>query len=388
MKTGVGRHALALSLVFAFTLALAATRAPAPVYLPQAINPELTGGMLVNGSHALLVWGSDGTILRSDDGLAWSHALTPVTGDLAGIASNKTGAVLVAVGSAGAILRSVDGGRSWKSSRNKITDTDLRAVVNTGENRIWIAAGTNGRILRSIDDGKHWTLVESQLSAAFQTLFVDPQTQAILIGGEKGLVGFSNDAGVNWQITALAMPDPATPVTGFHRFGKLLLATSALGRFLTSEDDAQSWDLMQASSSALFTGCAFDPLHQVIVMTGHNGDVLRSADGGRTWEGGEVTIDGRKHFLRAIRFDARSGSLVVVGQGGSVARSSDGGVLWSKASDDIAGEVRGLIADTARHRLIAFGSRGLIASSTDSAAHWSTARDSPDVSLRRSPPEQ
>jgi photosystem II stability/assembly factor-like uncharacterized protein len=384
MKTGVGRLALALSLLSAFTLAMAAARVPSPAYLPQVISPDLNGGMLLNGSRALLVWGSDGTILRSDDGITWSHALTPVTEDLAAITSNNSGAVLVAVGSAGAIVRSVDGGRTWHSSRNKVTHTDLRAVVNAAESKIWIAAGTNGRILRSIDDGKNWTLIESHLYVAFQTLFIDPQTHAILIGGDEGLVGFSQDAGVSWQITALAMPDPATPVTGFHRFGKLLLATSALGRFLTSEDGAQSWDLMQASSTASFTDCALDPLRNVIVMTGHNGDVLRSADGGRTWEGGEVTIDGRKDFLRAIRFDVRSGSLVVIGQGGTVARSTDGGVLWTKASDDIAGEVRGLIADITRNRLIAFGSGGLIVSSMDSAAHWSTARDSLDVSLRRS----
>ena len=66
---------------------------------------------------------------------------------------------------------------------------------------------------------------------------------------------------------------------------------------------------MQASTKAFFTDCAFDPVHGAIVMTGHNGDVLRSADGGRTWEGSEVAIDGRKNFLSAIRFDERSGSL-------------------------------------------------------------------------------
>ena len=107
------------------------------------------------------------------------------------------------------------------------------------------------------------------------------------------------------------MPEPATPITAFHRFGKLLLATSALGRFLTSEDDATSWDLMQASTKAFFTDCAFDPLRGAIVMTGHNGDVLRSPDGGRTWEGSEISIDGNKNYperdplRRAQRFADR-----------------------------------------------------------------------------------
>jgi photosystem II stability/assembly factor-like uncharacterized protein len=356
--------------------------APAPTYQAQVINPDLNGGLLVNGSRVLLVWGSDGTVLRSEDGEHWAHAMTAGTADLSRVAANESGSVLIAVGTQGTILRSTDAGKTWQAAPNTTTDTDLRAVVNQGGSRTWIAAGTNGRILRSVDDGKAWSVVESQLKVTFQALFVDPNTRSVLIGGDDGFVGYSKDAGVSWQVTAISMPDPVTPITGFHRFGKLLLATSALGRFLMSEDDARSWDLMQSSTKAFFTDCAFDPLRGAIVMTGHNGDVLRTADGGRTWEGSEISIDGNKNFLSAIRFDARSGSLVAVGQGGTFARSTDGGAQWSKASGEMTGDVRGLIDDTARQRLIAFGTGGMILTSTDSGAHWSAARSLLDVSLR------
>ena len=383
MTGSLAPNRLALILVAALIGAspcVAATRAPAPAYVAQVINPELTGGLLVSGSRVLLVWGSDGTILRSDDSVSWTHALSPGSADLARISANESGSVMIAVGAVGTLLRSTDSGRTWIPARSAETATDLRAVVSQG--KTWIAAGTNGRILRSTDDGRNWSVVESELKVGFQTLFVDPQTQTILIGGDDGLVGFSKDAGITWQITAIAMPDPVTPVTTFHRFGKLLIATSALGRFLTSEDDAMSWDLMQASTQAFFTDCAFDPRNGAIVMTGHNGDVLRSLDGGRSWEGSEVKIDGRKNFLSAIRFDERSGSLVVTGQGGTFARSTDGGATFRKASDEVAGQVHGLINDTVRSRLLAFGAGGMILSSTDSGAHWTTARAALEVSLR------
>jgi photosystem II stability/assembly factor-like uncharacterized protein len=360
----------------------AATRPSAPVYQPQVINPEINGGLLVNASRVLLVWGSDGTILRSEDGERWSHAVTAGSADLARVSANVSGSVLVAVGAQGTILRSTDAGKTWAAARNSTNDTDLRAVVNQPGSRIWIAAGSNGRILRSRDDGGTWSLVDSQLKIGFQALFFDQVSHAILIGGDEGLVGFSKDAGVSWQITAIAMPDPATPITAFHRFGKLLIATSALGRFLTSEDDARSWDLMQASTKAFFTDCAFDPLRGAIVMTGHNGDVLRSMDGGRTWEGSEISIDGQKNYLSAIRFDANSSSLIAVGQGGTIARSTDGGARWSKASDELTGDVRGVIDDIPRGRLFAFGTGGMILVSKDSGVHWNAARSLMDVSLR------
>jgi photosystem II stability/assembly factor-like uncharacterized protein len=355
--------------------------ASAPAYVAEVVNPELAGGLSVPGANALLLWGSDGTILRSEDGAHWSHATTPTVVDLAHVATNATGTMLVAVGAQGVVLLSRDAGRSWQAARNATTDTDLKSVVHHGPSNTWIAAGTNGRILRSQDDGKSWGLVQSNLTLEFQTLAVDPQTQRILIGGEHGALGYSTDAGQSWQLTMIAMPDPATPITAFHRFGKLLLATSALGRFLTSADDAQSWDLLQSSSHAYFTDAAFDPEHDAIVLTGHNGDVLRSADGGATWQSAELSNDGRKDFISAVRFDTRSKSLLAMAQNGAVARSSDGGASWNQASGALGGELRGLL-QAADGRFVAFGTGGMVVSSTDSGAHWARAREPLDMYLR------
>ena len=89
-----------------------------------------------------------------------------------------------------------------------------------------------------------------------------------------------------------------------------------------------------------------------------------------------------KNYLSAIRFDANSSSLIAVGQGGTVARSTDGGAQWSKASDEMVGEVRGVVDDIPRGRLFAFGTGGMILVSKDSGAHWNAARSLLDVSLR------
>ena len=345
------------------------------------INPDLNAGMRVPGSNVLLVWGSDGSILRSDDGATWNHASTPTDADLTRIAANASGSVLVAIGLKGTILRSEDAGRRWQSVQHELTHADLRALAFQQSSGAWIAAGSHGNILRSTDDGKTWNPVAASLDVEFLTVFVDPRSHDILLGGDAGLVGISTDAGMSFHLIPITMPDPKTPITAFYRYDNLLLATSALGRFLSSTDDARSWDLIQADTNAFFTDSAFDPRHGALVMTGHNGDVLRSTDGGKTWQTSGIILDGHKNYLSAVHFDERSGALLAVGEGGTIARSSDGGANWVKASADVRPGLRGLFADT-QGRLFAFGAGGMLVSSLDSGAHWVFAQDALDLYLR------
>ncbi|MBB6094722.1 photosystem II stability/assembly factor-like uncharacterized protein [Povalibacter uvarum] len=379
---------LALSII-GLTLAAHATAAPSkgtsqdavapPEYTAQVINPELTGGLHVATTH--LVWGTDGTVLLSTDGRGWTHALTSITADLAHAAADPTGKVIVAVGAKGTIIRSTDGGRRWQATNSDALSADLKAVVHQSSRNAWIAAGTQGKILRSTDDGASWQLVQSNLGTTLLALFVDPATDLLLIGGENGLVGSSRDGGASWQLTWIAMSEPRTPISGFHRHDRLLLATSALGRFLTSTDDAKSWDLLQSQTRAFFTDSAFDGGHRSTVLIGHDGTVLRSPDGGETWKSDVIAVDGSSRYLSAVRYDRRGKSLIAVGHGGLVARSTDGGVHWTQGSPGVGGNIDGLI-ETASDELVAFGNGGQLLASTTSGASWTTLRPNLDFYLR------
>lgn len=360
-------------------LCVAQTWAAAPRYDAQVINPDLGGGLVLPDGKTLLLWGSDATILRSEDGTTWSHAATPGEVDLARVASNSDGSVLIAVGERGVVLRSQDGGRSWAPARNS-DDADLRTASFHAPSGAWIAAGTRGRVLRSTDGGKRWTALPSPLATDLQTLFLDPNTQRLLVGGDEGVIGVSTDGGTSWDVTKIAMPDPVTPVTSYRRFGDLLLATSALGRFLISKDDGASWDLLQAESKTFWTDAAFDAAHGSLVLVGHNGEVLRSADHGESWQLNAIELDGRRNYLASVYFDASSGTLLAVGEGGTIARSSDGGAHWARASGDVREGLKGLLAT--RDRLVAFGNGGLVVSSTDAGARWTPARSALELPLR------
>jgi photosystem II stability/assembly factor-like uncharacterized protein len=208
------------------------------------------------------------------------------------------------------------------------TTSDLRTVIHHSTSGTWIAAGTRGAILRSVDSGRTWTTLDHKLKITFEALLVEPNSNAVLIGGEGGFVGRSTDAGVSWQLTRIPMQEPVTPITAFHSLPGQLLATSALGRFLTSQDQGATWELHSMGNNAYFTDAVFDPDHRVILMTSHIGDVFRRESGDDIWERVELTSGEHKKYLSAIRHDPRTKSLVVAGHHGMVARSSDGGRTW------------------------------------------------------------
>jgi photosystem II stability/assembly factor-like uncharacterized protein len=348
--------------------------AAAPVEDARLVGTDIRGAVALPGTGTLLLWGSGATILRSADGVNWSHAETPGDADLARIASNTDGSVLIAVGAHGAVMRSTDGGQSWHAARNT-GDADLETVSFHAPSSAWVAAGAHGRILRSTDRGKHWKPLPSTFSSGLLTSFVDAKTQRLLIGGEGGVVGVSADGGTSWDVTRISMPGPVTPVTGFHRFGDRLLATSARGRFLLSTDDGDSWELLQAEGTASWTDAALGDEHGALVLVGDNGDVLRSTNHGQDWELDAIDLDGRRHSLAAVHFDAACRSLLAVGQGGTLARSIDGGRHWERAWNAVPENYRGLVA--AGELRVAFGDAGLVVTSTDAGLHWSRARFSP-----------
>lgn len=354
---------------------------PPAQYKAEVVNPDFSGGMLLPDGRTLLVWGTDGTLRRSEDGHGWSNVETASAADLAAAAADDTGKVLIAVGQQGAILRSVDGARSFHAATNATTDTDLRAVIWHAASSAWVAAGTAGRILRSTDEGKTWALAPSSAAIDFHTLFADAETGKVLVGGDLGTLGISSDGGASFRFATLAMPPPVSPVTKFFRHGKLLLGAGTLGRLITSTDDARTWRLQQTATSAMFIASTADPVHGTIVLTGHDGTMLRSADGGSTWDALQVTTDGRAHYMSSVHFDAARGLLVAVGHNGSIARSDNGGAGWISWSIG-ALELRGVIADAKRDLLAAYGPGGLLMTSADGGGHWRTAKPALDVSLR------
>ncbi|HLU16524.1 MAG TPA: YCF48-related protein [Edaphocola sp.] len=99
----------------------------------------------------------------------------------------------------GAVLRSSDGGRSWRQLQ--LTDDNYRAITITENNTIWIV-GFNGTIAKSTDHGNSFTKVkngQNPFSNTDRYIDVAFKGQRGYIVGEKGVVLSTEDGGAHWQ---------------------------------------------------------------------------------------------------------------------------------------------------------------------------------------------
>ena len=95
------------------------------------------------------VVGANGIVLRTDDGgETWKDVETNISGNLFGVALANRNDVLV-VGEQGKIIHSRDAGQTWEVQPS-ITSTALFSIAYRGGTNIWVA-GRGGAILRRVD---------------------------------------------------------------------------------------------------------------------------------------------------------------------------------------------------------------------------------------------
>jgi len=270
--------------LFAAYVALAAGFAFSPRQPPPLPPTEvrIDNALLLDARRAdarLVAAGEQGWVFFSDDGASWRLASTDSSATLTALsfADARTG---LAAGHDMTLLRSADGGASWRTVfAAPEQQRPLLAVLFLDAARA-IAVGAYGAYLESADGGRSWT--ERQIAADDRHFNAIAQLAGgrLLLAGEAGVLLGSDDAGATWRPLA-------SPYAGTF-FGLLPLADGAViafgmrGHIFRSADGGASWQAAQsAGTDALFGG--FVRPDGRIVLVGQNGAVLASDDGGRAF---------------------------------------------------------------------------------------------------------
>jgi photosystem II stability/assembly factor-like uncharacterized protein len=290
----------------------------------------------------------------------WQSQASGVTGRLRGVSviSNQ---VAWASGANGAVLRTVDGGRTWQvlqvPDAGQLDFRDIDAVSEREAYVLSIGPGESSRIYKTTDAGAHWAL---QLKNTDPRIFLDAMafstpTHGIAfsdsVDGQFVIFSTTSGGGTWSRIPSSTLP-PALPSEGAYAasgtnvamFGPrhVWIGTSA-ARVLRSSDGGRTWTvhhtpLATGSSAGIFSIAFRDARHGVIVGGDYRREqealdsVATTADGGATWT--LVRARGLSGFRSAVAWVPNTArSWVAVGPSG-VDRSDDDGRTWAPVKSD------------------------------------------------------
>lgn len=276
-----------------------------------------------------------------------------------------------ATGSAGTVLRSVDGGTTWQDVPPPDTKAcDFRDVhAFDADTAIVMVAGQPARLYRTTDAGATWTIVHEDLRPeAFFDAIAFASGHGFLFGDAVGgafTVLYSDDFGASWKaVDGAALPVPVGAEAGFAasgtcacmamslplmtlgytprpKFAVWIATGGAASRCLRSLDFATSWrstdlPLVQGTASQGAFGVAFDETYfgfehaRGVAIGGDYQQPLRgegtaawTADGGETWH---ACVGGAGGYRSCVVWLDLEHVLAVGERGASL--SSDSGHTW------------------------------------------------------------
>ncbi|SPD72412.1 conserved hypothetical protein [uncultured Desulfobacterium sp.] len=237
---------------------------------------------------------------------------------------------LISVGYHGAILMSDDGGNKWE--RIPIGSKEALASLCFPDSEHGWAVGSHGTIITTSDGGLVWKPQNSGTSKyLFGVYFVNPQKGWVV--GDSGTILYTSDGGDHWQAQESGETESMLEGVRFldedrgfvvGEFGTIL-STSDGGNNWTSvfkrEEEILDIDVIQKMRATLYSLDFLDD--RIGVAVGVGGCIVRTQDGGTTWE--EVSSPTTNHLYRVKSIN---GDLYAVGLRGTLVSSLNQGQTW------------------------------------------------------------
>ncbi len=280
------------------TLPAAPLQATAEAIAPK--EPTLYAAATMTGSQRNTATPSDAGLFQRLPSGEWINTGPRILG-VASLAIHPTKPDIRLIASADGIVRSADGGRTWRKTTGWDV-ADVRAIVFDPACPDLVYAATMWGPQRSTDCGQTWAPTQQGLDRLYcQTLVADRANPGrVLLGMEHGLY-VSTDAALTWQpagfpdatVTQLVQ-SPTDPT-------QLFAATLKRGAW-RSTDGGATWQSVDAdTATAHLYAAALAPHDPALLATGGWETGVRvSANGGATWTDRSAGLPNRRIFVLAF----------------------------------------------------------------------------------------
>jgi len=271
------------------------------------------------------VAGSNGTLLQTTDGGATWKKLLPLTRDTLHdvyFANENVGWLVVERDllklktndePRSYLLKTEDGGFSWRPIFLKTADTNVRLVraIFADSRRGWVF-GETGIVFATRDGGEHWELQASPTKhLLLGGAFVD-NAHVWLVGAGATIVQ-TRDGGMTWQSGIVR--DDANVRFNSASFvaNNLGWAVGAAGRIFKTIDGGRTWSPQRSNIDSDLLDVKFIDASEGWAA-GNEGLMLHTTDGGAHWT---VQSNATSHALQRIFFVDRDHGCAV-GFGGTI----------------------------------------------------------------------
>ena len=341
MHPGLQFATLLITLPFLAALAVQSTAAEYAPIMPQASHSLLLD-ITAAGDRAVVA-GERGHILYSDDnGSSWQQARVPTTQMLTGVyfVDQQRG---WAVGHDGLILVSDDGGESWRIQRDGLAvqeqaNLEIREQAHRQIKELELALeGANEEIRPELElqhedavmdlEDADIALEEPVFTTPLMDVWFRDQNRGWAVGAFGTLVS-TNDGGQHW----VGQPDLVDNPDEFHLnsitgdgANRVFIAGEG-GVMYRSLDGGDSWETLEPFYEGSWFGLVYSAPHDALLVFGLQGNLYRSNDFGETWE----AVPGDSRVALAGGSASENGNIVLVGGVGTVLRSKDGGLTFQR----------------------------------------------------------
>jgi len=221
---------------------------------------------LLRSGDAGVTW-TRGQSLREMPGYEqWTYPGVPHTPHVMLIAPHPTEPKTVYAGiEVGGIVRSSDGGATWRVSGDGSVHPDIHGIAISRSQPAVMYAATPRGVYRSVDGGETW----EQRSEGLERLYCRPivvhqedPERAVVVSthGASGFFGIpaartggqvnvTDNGGKTWRQSARGVPEPMQPTASMAadraRAGRFYLPLFS-GELLVTDDSGESWDELAA----------------------------------------------------------------------------------------------------------------------------------------------
>jgi photosystem II stability/assembly factor-like uncharacterized protein len=295
-----------------------------------------------------------------DGGRSWTRhrAPFPLNSRIQALAAHPARPQTVFAGGDTELFASHDGGARWERIvGDGALPTIWSLAVDPADPDILFAGTRPAGLYRSRDGGRHWQKLaadiapECSIGTPFVTaLVVDPDDhRRVWAGVEIDGVFRSLDGGDTWTRLTTGLYDPDIHAVALAATRRKRLYASTAREMFVSDDLGDTWQALGIREKwplpyargmavkaddpgVLFAGCGE-------TTTGETGHLLRTADGGATWE--VLPLPGRANatLWGLATHPADPGRIVAFTLFGEVYVSEDAGASWRKIPREF-GEIR------------------------------------------------